>query len=228
MLVLHEPSIKKYIITQKKGKDVKSLFFIVLLVTIIITAGCVDEKNSATVTPPQTPKDVYLTVLVTPTPLSTATDVSATSIYQTYNNNEFNFAIQYPKSWTTTGNYVTGVSTGKKYKVIFSDPTSRSSQYIRITTDSSGISVDDWASVFLSQLNTEPVQVIGQQSLQLDGISAKKLILTYGSGNDETESTIILAVKSDNAYFMEFTTRKDLYSMYSPDFDRMIETFKFT
>lgn len=206
----------------------KKLLFVLLLVTILITAGCVGGNNSATVTPSQIPKIVYTSVPVTPTPMITAIDVSATTKYQTYNNNEFNFAIQYPKSWTATGNYVTGALTGKKYKVIFSDPASRSSQYIRITSDSAGISVDDWASVFLSQLNTEPVQVIGQYSLQLDGISAKKLILTYGSGKDETESTIIMAVKGDNGYFMEFTTRKDLYSMYSPDFDSMIKTFKFT
>ena len=48
--------------------------FIVLLVAILITAGCVSENKNTPVTP--TPQVVYVTVtvLVTPTPLPVATE----------------------------------------------------------------------------------------------------------------------------------------------------------
>jgi hypothetical protein len=47
----------------------KYLFFIVLLVAVLITAGCVGGNKETVVTP--IPQIVYVTVLVTPTPTST-------------------------------------------------------------------------------------------------------------------------------------------------------------
>jgi hypothetical protein len=52
-----------------KGGDMKYLLFIVLLIAVIITAGCVGGNQYSVVTP--TPQIVYVTVLVTPTPTLT-------------------------------------------------------------------------------------------------------------------------------------------------------------
>jgi len=52
-----------------KGGTMKFLLFIVVLVAVIITAGCIGGKQNSVVTP--TPQIVYVTVLVTPTPTST-------------------------------------------------------------------------------------------------------------------------------------------------------------
>lgn len=216
----------------------KNLLLIVLIVAVLITAGCTGEKQNSVVTPTQnpvvtpTPQIVYATVtvfVVTPTPTTPLTGIADQSSYQTYNNNEFNFAIQIPKCWTATGEYVTTAGSGKKYKVTFMDPAFTSSQYITITSDAAGLALQDWVNIFLKQQETDSsVGVVGQYPLQLDGTPAKKLVLTTGSGKDALESTIIMAIKGNNAYFMEFTSRKDQYPGYSQDTDSMIETFKFT
>jgi hypothetical protein len=216
----------------------KNLLLIVLIVAVLITAGCTGEKQNPVVTPTRnpvvtpTPQIVHATVtvlVVTPTPMTPLTGISDQSSYQTYNNNEFNFAIQIPKCWTATGDYVITVGSGKEYKVVFDDPTFTSSQYITITSDAAGLPLQDWVNIFLKQQETDSsVGVVGQYPLQLDGTPAKKLVLTMGSGKDALESTIIMAIKGNNAYFMEFTSRKDQYAGYSQDADSMIETFKFT
>jgi len=57
----------------------KYLLFIVLLVAILVTAGCTEQKPIPAVTP--TPKLVYVTVFVTPTaPVTTVTPVSMVTL----------------------------------------------------------------------------------------------------------------------------------------------------
>jgi hypothetical protein len=230
----------------------KNLLLIILIVTVLLAAGCTGEKQNPVAAPtqnpvvtpaqnptvihtrntvvPPTPQVVYATatVLVIPTAVPAQTGIPDQGSYQTYKDKEFNFAIQIPKSWTADGEYVTAAGV-KKYKVIFDDPTQTSSQYITITPGSTGLSPEDWVNVFLIQMKADPsVGIVGQYPLQLDGTPAKKLVLTTGSGNDVFESTIIMAVKGDNSYFMEFESRKDDYPGYSQDADRMISTFTFT
>jgi hypothetical protein len=222
----------------------KNLLLIVLIIAVFITAGCTGEKQNPVVsltqtpvvTPTQnpvvtpTPQVVYVTAtgLVTPAPTTPLTGIPDPGSYQMYKDKEFNFAIHIPKTWTAAGEYVTAAGV-KKYKVIFDDPTLTSMQYITITPDSAGLSLEDWASVFLKQMKADSsVAVVDLSPLQVDGTPAKKIILTTGSGKDALESTIILTIKGNNAYFMEFTSRKDDYSGYSQDADSMITTFKFT
>jgi hypothetical protein len=228
----------------------RNLLFILLLAAAIIAAGCVggDQKPAATPTP-----QVYKTVHVTLTPVDTATpaaaatpvvtsgtfviaspvttitDTPAQSGYQTYTNKEFRFTIQVPKSWTPEGQYVTAVGTVKKYVVDFTDPAFKSKQDITITPNSAGLSLGDWANIFTNQVKTDPsVSVVSQSESQVDGVPAKKLVLIQGSGEYATESTIILVVKGDNAYLMEFMSRKNDYTGYSKDADSMINSFRFT
>jgi len=57
----------------------KFLLFIVLLVAVLVTSGCVEEKPIPDVTP--TPQIIYVTVLVTPdTPVTTVTPVSMVTL----------------------------------------------------------------------------------------------------------------------------------------------------
>ena len=228
----------------------RNLLFILLLAAAITVAGCVggDQKPAATPAPP-----VYKTVHVTLTPTATATsasiatpvvtpgtfviaspvttitDTPAQSGYQTYTNKEFGFTIQIPKSWTPEGQYVTAVGGGNMYEVDFVDPSQKSRQYITIKPGSSGLPLDDWVNVFQNQVKTDPaVTVVGQYPLQVDGAPAKKLVLTNGVGEYAIQSTIIMVVKGDNQYFMEFSSRKEDYASYSQDADLMINSFRFT
>jgi hypothetical protein len=231
----------------------KNLLFLVLIAAVLMTAGCTGDDQSAVVTPAQShastpvhttvgapvrtsmstpaPQTTYTTVTVpaTPVPPTAVTGTSGQGSSQTYTNSEFGFAIQYPKSWTATGAYVTAPGSVKKYKVMFDDPTQTSLQYITVTPDSAGLSLEDWATIFLTQVKNDPTGgVVSQDPLQVDGAPAKKLVLTRGSGKDATESTIIMTVKGSNAYFMEFTSQKDDYPAYSGDAGRMIASFRFT
>jgi hypothetical protein len=228
----------------------RHLIFILFLVAALVTAGCVggDQKPAATPTPP-----VYKTVHVTLSPMVTATptsivtpvvtsspfvirslvttltDAPSQSGYQTYTNNEFKFTIQIPKSWKPEGQYVTAVGTVKKYVVDFTDPAFKSKQDITITPNSAGLSLGDWANIFTNQVKTDPsVSVVSQSESQVDGVPAKKLVLIQGSGEFATESTIILVVNGENAYLMEFMSRKNDYAGYSQDADSMINSFRFT
>lgn len=228
----------------------RHLLLILFLVAAIITAGCAggDQKPAATPTP-QAYKTVHVsltpvvtanptaaaTPVVTPasfviaSPVTTVTDAPTQSGYLTYTNNEFRFTIQYPESWTAEGQYVSVAGGGQKYEVDFTDPSQKSRQYITITPGSTGLSLDDWTNIFETQVKNDPaVGVVGQYPLQLDGAPAKKLVLTNGAGDDAIESTIIMAIKGDNAYFMEFSSRKDDYAGYSQGADSMIATFRFT
>jgi hypothetical protein len=228
----------------------RNLLFILVLAGAIIAAGCAggDQKPAATPAPP-----VYKTVHVSLTPVvttnsaaaatmvvtsssfviaspvTTITDAPLQSGYQTYTNKEFGFTIQVPKSWTPEGQYVTAVGGGNKYEVDFVDPSQKSRQYITVKPGSTGLPLDDMVNLFQNQVKTNPdVTVVGLEPLQLDGAPAKKLVLTNGVGEYAIESTIIMAVKGDNQYFMEFSSRKDDYAGYSKDADRMIDSFRFT
>ena len=74
-----------------KGENMKYLLFIVLLVAVVITAGCVTQNINTAV--PPSPQIVYVTVLVTPTqtaivptPMVTTTiPLTITSTIQTLN-----------------------------------------------------------------------------------------------------------------------------------------------
>lgn len=229
----------------------RNLLFILVLAGAIIAAGCADGDQKPAATP--TTQAVYKTVHVTLTPgvttnpaaaattvvtsssfviaspVTTITDAPLQSGYQTYTNKEFGFTIQVPKSWTPEGQYVTAIGGGNKYEVDFVDPSQKSRQYITVKPGSTGLPLDDMVNLFQNQVKTNPdVTVVGLEPLQLDGAPAKKLVLTNGVGEYAIESTIIMVVKGDNQYFMEFSSRKDDYAGYSKDADRMINSFRFT
>ncbi|PKL70459.1 MAG: hypothetical protein CVV30_03635 [Methanomicrobiales archaeon HGW-Methanomicrobiales-1] len=56
----------------------KYILFIVLLVAVLVTAGCTGENQTSAVTP--TPQIVYVTVLVTPTPQITTETPETTAL----------------------------------------------------------------------------------------------------------------------------------------------------
>ncbi len=64
-LFVNGQKIRKLYHTQMKGEFMKYLPFVILLVGIIITAGCIGSTQNNVVTP--TPQIVSVTVTVTPT-----------------------------------------------------------------------------------------------------------------------------------------------------------------
>jgi hypothetical protein len=63
--------LKNYFVSEMKRRSMKYLLFILILVSILITAGCVGENQNSVAAP--TPQIVYVTVLVTPTLTPTPT-----------------------------------------------------------------------------------------------------------------------------------------------------------
>ncbi len=215
----------------------KNLLLVVFIAAMLVAAGCTGQKPDPGTAPVQNPiptpslqtVPVTSTAPVSLTPTILLTTAADPGFSRTYTNPEFGFAIRIPECWTASGEYVTTAGQGKRYKVIFDDPALISMQYITITPDSAGLPLEDWVKVFLTQQKTDPsVGVVGQSEIQVDGIPAKKLVLTTGSGEDAIESTIIMTVKGNNAYFMEFTSRKFDYPVYSKEADTMISTIKFS
>lgn len=229
----------------------RHLLFIVFLMAAIITAGCVggDQKPAAT----PTPQVVYTTVPVSLAPVVTATQkVTATPVatpatfviaspvttvtdipvqrgYQTYTNKDYKFSIQHPASWTVSGEDITAAGNVKKYLVTFTDPSLKSKQEITITPDSSGLSLEEWAKIFVTHLKADSsISVVSQDPVQVDGVPAKKVVYIYGTGEYALEYTIILVVKDNNSFYMEFASRKNDYPEYSKEADSMISTFRFT
>jgi hypothetical protein len=229
----------------------RHLLFILLLVAAILSAGCAGGDQRPAVTP--APQAVYPTVHVSLTPADTVTPAGTTapvvmsstgiiaspvttvtgtpglSGYQTYTNREFGFTIQIPQGWTPEGQYVTAPGGGNKYEVDFVDPSQKSRQYLTVKPGSTGLPLDDMVNLFQNQVKTNPdVTVISLEPVQLDGAPARKLVLTNGAGEYAIQSTIIMAVRGDNEYFMEFSSRKNDYPRYSQDADSMISSFRFT
>lgn len=223
----------------------RHLLCILLLAAALATAGCTGGDFGSAGTPAS--ENVYKTIQVSLTPVviaaeagtqatfvvrspvPTVTQPPAQDGYVTYTNSEFHFAIQHPASWTASGEYVTTPGQGTKYVVTFTDPAMRSKQYISITPGSQGLSLDDWAHIFQEQVTNNPeVSVAGQEPVQLDGAPARKLVLTYGSGAYATQSLIIMTIRGDNAYFLEFTSRKEDFAAYSGDAGQITGTFRFT
>lgn len=204
----------------------KNIPGILMLKAVLVTAGCTGGNLHPVVRPaPPGGTPAHGTVSVTgpviPVPtgttiptVATITAATATGMpdqvsSRTHTNSEFGIAIQYPKTWTASGGYVTTKGTDTKYKVVFDDPTLTSVQTITIPSGTGGLPLRDWANVFLKHLEPESsVAVVGQYPMERDGIPAKKLVITTGSGQYALESTIIMAIKGDNAYFMEFESRK--------------------
>ena len=192
------------------------------------TAPAVTATTALTPGSTTAPRTFSVTASATPFPTGTSAGIPVEGSFATYANKEFGYSIQIPACWTASGEYQTTPGGGKKYKVTFDDPSLRSMQYITITPESSGLSLDEWTNIFLNkQKSDSSVSILGQSPLQIDGTPAKKIILTTGTGEYAIESTIIMAVKGDNAYFMEFASRKNDYSAYAKESDAMIQTFRF-
>jgi hypothetical protein len=79
-IILHEYyKIRKYIITQIKGEGMKYLLFVLLLVTVLITAGCTSENKNVVVTPTQTTSQIPTTTLSVSHP-TTASSMAPTTV----------------------------------------------------------------------------------------------------------------------------------------------------
>jgi hypothetical protein len=76
--------------------------------------------------------------------------------------------------------------------------------------------------------NNPTISVVSQDPVQVDGVPAKKVVYIYGTGEYALEYMIILVVKENNSYYMEFASRKNDYPEYSKEADRVISTFRFT
>jgi len=225
----------------------RQLIFIIILMAAIITAGCVggDQKPAAT----PTPQAVYTTVVVsqapvvtatqkitaTPatfviaSPVTTVTDLPVQRGYQLYTNKDYKFSIQHPAAWTASGEDITAAGNVKKYLVTFTDPALQSKQEITITPESAGLSLEEWEKIFVTQLKADSsVSLVSQDPVQVDGVPAKKVVYIYGTGEYALEYMIILVVKENNSYYMEFASRKNDYPEYSKEADRVISTFRFT
>jgi len=227
--------------------------FLILLAGVLLTAGCTGgDQNPATApatvaathpvpAPARTTSPAALPATTTgvpaepametaaPSPSATAAGVPTDSSMQTYTNKEFGFAMQVPASWNASGAWITSATGGKKYKVTFTDANDENLQYVSISPGATGMNLNDYYNIYLKQFQSDPtVTVTSQDSLQLGGTPAKRIICTTKWSGGDLESTIVMAIRGDNAYFMEFTSKKDEFPAYSQQSDAIIRSFTFT
>jgi hypothetical protein len=186
----------------------------------------VTAAQSPATSPATVAADKTSPVATSPAPTPAPADGQGT--LKTYTNAEYGFTIRIPESWTASGesSSLAGVT---KYKVVFDDPSFTSSQYITVTPGANGLPLEDWARIFSSQVTADPSRrVVSQEAIQVDGAPAKKFVLVAGSGSNAFQSMVVMTVKGDKSYFMEFTSRENDYSWYSKDADEILGTFRFT
>ncbi|OPX62524.1 MULTISPECIES: PsbP-related protein [unclassified Methanoregula] len=229
----------------------KNSLILILLIAVLLVAGCTGQNPSpatpaptavpATHTIPPTARTTIppaplvtetaqSTFIVTSVPAATATAPSAAGgPAKTYTNKEFGFAFDMPAGWTTEGEWVTTAGGyEKKYKIYFDEPMKSALQYVTITGGASGLNLEDFYNIYMKQYQADPeVSIVSQESVQMDGTPAKKLVMIRGTGENALESIIIMTIKGNNAYFFEFTTRKGQFATYAPATEKVLDTIQF-
>jgi hypothetical protein len=231
----------------------KNNFILVLLTAVLLaTAGCtgggqpsIPSATAAvstthtlppavsTTLPPappvtETARAVQTGFVVTAIPTTAATAAPAAGSTTTYTNRDFGFSLDIPRTWTTEGEWVTTAGSGKKYKIWFDEPTKSALQYVTITGGASGLRLDDYFNVNMKQFRADPDSTVtGTETLTLGGTRAEKIVMTTGTGENALGSIVILAIKGDNAYFFEFTSRLNRFDTYQQETAPIIDTLKF-
>jgi hypothetical protein len=109
----------------------KYLIFVLLLVAILITAGCTSGNQKTVVTPTQTTAQISMTTLTTTAPttaVSTQSQMYKTAdlIIPLSTNSTYGFKMDYPSEWT----YKTELQKFWDYGYNFSSPDEKSNVYV--------------------------------------------------------------------------------------------------
>lgn len=239
-----------FIHNRRKRGSMKNVVILILLAAILLAAGCTGQNPSpatpapsavstthtipptAITTLPPAPlvtETARSTFIVTAVPTAAATAAPAGGSTTTYSNREYGFSLEIPQSWTTEGEWVnTAGGYEKKYKIYFDEPTKSALQYVTITGGASGLKLEDFYNIYMKQYQADPeISIVSQESVQMDGTPAKKLVMIRGTGENALESIIIMTIRGDNAYFFEFTTRTGQFATYAPATETVLDSLQF-
>jgi len=156
----------------------------------------------------------------------------------TYQNDTFSFKIDYPSAWIVAENnpelllrVKDGVVNFFSPPKDFSDAFSENLNVVVSKLDKAEPTSLDGLPEVLAPAFKEIFGVQGPLSshdVSLDGNPAKKIAFTYNLFNRMVENTQVYSIKSDNVYVITYVCDVSTCSTYTPIFEKMINSFKFT
>lgn len=160
------------------------------------------------------------TAQTTPSPTPESTTLPTT----TYQNNEFNFTVDYPLSWdqkeTTLGNVVT-----------FTDPTAAATTVSRIGVRTESTTKElktyvDGLNKLSSQLYTG-FSTINSTPTTVDSLEALQLENTYVKGGNTINMLQLVVVKGGKAYVVTAEAEESNFTTLKPTYNQILASLNF-
>lgn len=198
-----------------------SIIFSILLITLLATGCTTSQQRSNPVVSTQTR-------IASPSPtLTQSTPVNDYILYTSANND---FTILHPSNWDLTTTSTTILN--KKVPIVgFGSPDKLSVVMIMsINGISPSISVDNWATQFMSQATSSwsDFKIVNSTTTSINGVPAK-LIEFNGTGpsGKQTHNLYLISIDRSTAYVVSYGSTQSSYSKHVDEGKYMLNSFKF-
>jgi membrane-associated protease RseP (regulator of RpoE activity) len=162
-------------------------------------------------------------VTVRPVPRPNPAQVSS---WETYENPDFEFAIDYPANWLKDEMFQAFEG------VVFSAPTlSDDLVEVRFWSDPN-TSLDDFYQQFIAQVRSSlaAARVESETTTTVANRSARRVVVSYRSTtrNRDMTDNVVLFLADDRWFLVRLSATRENYSQLLPVFDRMLQSFRLT
>jgi len=202
---------------------------ILIIVSILISIGCVEEETIiSTGTPTITAaRTSTITSTETSTPIVTSTpeprrlNVTLKSGYKWYQNDEFGYGFAYPENWEV--GWVI-IKYDHEIGIVFNSPkkiNDNPEAFIMVTVDSElpliwGEKIGDL------EKGIESGEVFEYGNITINGIKGFEVV---GTPFPSTKEKRVLFIVNDLSYMLIASTSYELYAQYENTFDNIINSF---
>jgi len=190
-------------------------------------------------TPPPTPVAATQASLVLATipagtrgPTGQATVLSDNPALVNWNDPQGRFSIGAPQDWTTTAQPQTLVGTGV---VQFHDPSGRAEADVAVDSSVQAVSPELYAAKLELQMQQQVAGYASEQVVPgtISGSPSIERVFTFtqkdAAGQDhQARGMQVVVVKGSMPYIVSASAPAELYQQFSPTFDRMVSSFKFS